>query len=94
MSPAGACRMLCVLVVLHTRSFAAAGGGLAGKALPPGIGGGGGGPPPKPGIGGGGGGGGGGPLILLCVACQSWYSLCWMVGRQEVVQPFAVCLET
>ena len=49
--------------MLHTRPFAALGGGLAGKLDPPGIGGGGGGPPID-GMGGGGGGGGGGAGML------------------------------
>lgn len=60
----------------RTLSFAAVGGGLAGRLLapggPPGGGGGGGGPePPNPGIGGGGGGGGGGGAGMLRIVFSS-----------------------
>ncbi len=63
-------RRLKELSFRRTLSFAAVGGGLAGRLLgpggAPGGGGGGGGPePPKPGIGGGGGGGGGGAGMLV-----------------------------
>lgn len=65
-----AIRRLKQLPFKRTLSFAAVGGGLAGRLLapgsPPGGGGGGGGPePPNPGIGGGGGGGGGGGAGML-----------------------------